>query len=73
MQLQADLLGRPVHVADVPEASALGAALLAARTLGYAGQASAVTRQVSPGSIDPGPAREHWARSVSRSRGLAVR
>ena len=37
MQLQADLLGRPVHVADVPEASALGAALLAARTLGHAG------------------------------------
>ena len=72
MQLQADLLGRPVHVADVPEASALGAALLAARTLGRAGQASAVTEQVSPGSTDPRPAREHWARSVRRSRGLAV-
>ena len=75
MQLQADLLGRPVHVADVPEASALGAALLAARTLGHAGpttgSASTVTRQVSPGSVDPGPAREHWARSVRRSRGLA--
>jgi len=72
MQLQADLLGRPVHVADVPEASALGAALLAARTLGQTGPPSAVTEQVWPASVDPGPAREHWARSVRRSRGLAV-
>ncbi len=72
MQLQADLLGRSVHVADVPEASALGAALLAARTLGHAGSTSAVTRQVSPGPIDRSPAREHWARAVRRSRGLAV-
>ena len=72
MQLQADLLGRSVHVADVPEASALGAALLAARTLGHAGSTSAVTRQVSPGPIDRGPAREHWALAVRRSRGLAV-
>ena len=44
MQLQADLLGRSVHVADVPEASALGAALLAARTLGHAGPASTVSQ-----------------------------
>ena len=79
MQLQADLLGRPLHVADVPEASALGAALLAARTLGHAGPTSGHSgrlrghQQVSPGSIDPGPAREHWARAVRRSRGLARR
>ena len=72
MQLQADLLGRPVHVADEPEASALGAARLAARTLGFAAPAAAVTQRVSPGPIDPRPSREHWARSVRRSRGLAV-
>ena len=36
MQTQADLLGRAVVVADVSEASALGAALLAGRTLGLA-------------------------------------
>jgi glycerol kinase len=74
MQLQADLLGRPVHVADAPEASALGAALLAARTLGHAGPppwpTPPVTRKVSPGSVDPGPAREQWTRAVRRSRGL---
>ncbi|GAB3810015.1 FGGY-family carbohydrate kinase [Kribbella italica] len=34
MQTQADLLGRPVEVADVPELSALGAAELAWTTLG---------------------------------------
>ena len=72
MQLQADLLGRPVHVADAPEASALGAAQLAARTLGHAAPASAPTRLVWPGSVDPEPDRERWARSVRRSRGLSV-
>ncbi len=34
MQIQADLLGRAVPVAEAPEASILGAALLAASTLG---------------------------------------
>ncbi|MFD7153646.1 FGGY-family carbohydrate kinase [Kribbella sp. NPDC059898] len=34
MQTQADLLGRPVEAADVPEISALGAAELAWSTLG---------------------------------------
>ncbi|HEU5484000.1 MAG TPA: FGGY family carbohydrate kinase [Microlunatus sp.] len=34
MQTQADLLGRPVEVADLPEVSALGAAELARRRLG---------------------------------------
>ncbi len=72
MQLQADLLGRPVHVADVPEASALGAARLAARTLGFAAPAAAVTQQVLPEPVDRRAAREHWARAVRRSRGLAV-
>jgi glycerol kinase len=73
MQLQADLLGRPVHVADAPEASALGAALLAARTLGYSGPQPTATREVWPRVGDPRAARDEWGRAVSRSRGLAVR
>jgi glycerol kinase len=36
MQMQADLLGRPVSVAASAEASAVGAALLAARATGFA-------------------------------------
>jgi glycerol kinase len=72
MQLQADLLGRPVNVADEPEASALGAARLAARTLGFAAPAAAVTQRVSPEPLDRRASREYWARSVRRSRGLAV-
>jgi glycerol kinase len=72
MQVQADLLGRSVHVADTAEASALGAALLAARALGYPGHASTEAREVAPGLIDRGAARTAWARAVRRSRGLAV-
>ena len=71
MQLQADLLGRTFHVADVPEASALGAALLAARTLGHWAGAGG-HQEVSPGPVDPAPARAEWARAVRRSRGLEV-
>lgn len=74
MQLQADLLDRPVLVADAPEASALGAAALAARTLGLPPVASAPGRLVEPTS-DPerrGAARARWHQAVLRSRGLAV-
>jgi glycerol kinase len=73
MQLQADLLGRPVHVADVPEASALGAALLAARTLGLAVAPATVGVAVEPGD-DPRTSdrRGAWARAVARSRGHEV-
>jgi glycerol kinase len=73
MQCQADLLGRPVHVAHAPEASALGAAILAARTLGYSGALPTATREVEPRLGNPRAAREEWARAVSRSRGLAVK
>jgi glycerol kinase len=75
MQIQADLLGRPVQVALSSEASALGAALLAARTLGFA------TPDAEPGDcFSPIPAsaadrmsgREAWAHAIARSRGLPV-
>ncbi|WP_372593969.1 glycerol kinase [Actinotalea sp.] len=74
MQLQADLLGRPLLVADAPEASALGVALLAARTLGRD------PWEPEPGtSVDPDPdlgersaRRRRWSQAVARSRGRAV-
>jgi glycerol kinase len=71
MQLQADLLGRPVHVADVAEASALGVATLAART---AGTEPTVTthdgREVRPALDEPGRTaqRAAWTDAVARSR-----
>ena len=75
MQLQADLLGRSVHVADESEASALGVALLATRALGLA--AAAAARPVVPvePSIDLATRRARragWAAAVARSRGVAV-
>lgn len=78
MQIQADLLGRPVRVSSTAEASALGAALLAWDRLG--------APPSSLGRDDPGPttyvptttdadrdaARSRWASAVARSRGRAV-
>jgi glycerol kinase len=73
MQLQADLLGRPVRVADVAEASALGVARLAVR-------GAAPTPEAPPSSEDGRavrPAldgrqrtvqRAAWADAVARSR-----
>jgi glycerol kinase len=68
MQVQADLLRRPVQVGDAPEASALGVATLARRTLGYAAEAAHVRAQFDPGRDDPAAARDRWARAVARSR-----
>ncbi|HWS57675.1 MAG TPA: FGGY family carbohydrate kinase [Actinotalea sp.] len=77
MQLQADLLGREVLVADAPEASALGAALLAARTVGLAPpEAPDPTGRppVRPSidAVERSARRRAWARAISRSRGHAV-
>ena len=72
MQLQADLLGRPVRVADAPEASALGVARLAARGLSGprrpAGRDSG--RDVRPALDEPARTarRAAWADAVARSR-----
>lgn len=73
MQLQADLLGRPVRVAAVTEASAAGAAMLAARAHGLAGDgrtpaaASSVLAPRWP-EDDRRRARRAWADAVHRSR-----
>lgn len=80
MQLQADLLGRPLQVSAVPEASALGAAQLAARSLGLLGSDDTWTAVANATSVQPqlDPARrqrsrEQWACAVARSRGLAIK
>lgn len=70
MQIQADVLGRPVQVAPATGASALGAALLAARTLGFATPDARAGECISPRALDRAPAREAWAGAVARSRGL---
>ncbi len=72
MQLQADLLGRSVLVADAPEASALGAALLAARTLGLDAWEPEPGSQVEPHHVERTTRRRQWERAVARSRGHAV-
>jgi len=72
MQIQADLLGRPVEVADLPEGSALGAADLARRRLGGAAAARSVGRTFLPSvAADERSARRgHWRAQLSwlRSR-----
>ncbi len=72
MQRQADLAARPVHVGDAPEASALGAATLARRTLGFGAEPAGVRDVFRPEVADPGPARRAWATAVARSRGHAT-
>lgn len=81
MQLQADLLGRTVHVADSPDASALGVALLAARSLGLgdvppAGPPRPADPRTAVGAALSGDERAArraaWGEAVLRSRGLAV-
>ncbi|HEY3436233.1 MAG TPA: FGGY-family carbohydrate kinase, partial [Actinotalea sp.] len=73
MQTQADLLGRAVLVADAPEASALGVALMAARALGLAEAPPAGGAPVEPAAADERAARRSaWATAVARSRGLPL-
>jgi glycerol kinase len=61
MQTQADLLGRPVEVADLPEVSALGVADLARQRLGGTPRARPVGRTFEP-------AIDETARSARRQR-----
>lgn len=72
MQIQADVLGRAVQVAAATEASALGAALLAARTLGFATPDARAGERISPRALDRESARQAWGNAVARSRGLPV-
>lgn len=72
MRMQADVLGRPVHIASEPEASAWGAALLAARALGLEAAEPSPGVRIDPGDTDPTPRRLAWKHAVARSRGHAV-
>ncbi|WP_432885727.1 FGGY family carbohydrate kinase [Kribbella sp. CA-245084] len=72
MQTQADLLGRPVEAADVPEVSALGAAELAWTTLGattgWAARRSYRTFEPRLDAATRAELRTQWARAVASVR-----
>ncbi len=76
LQVQADLLGRPVERAAVAETTALGAALLAGRSVGVWSSDEEVAGLVGRGRIfEPqrGEAwrlgmRQQWAEAVARTR-----
>ncbi|BEP13972.1 FGGY-family carbohydrate kinase [Acidothermaceae bacterium B102] len=72
MQIQADLLGRPVEVASDPEASALGVAMLAAQTLGMAVAEQRPGRLLQPKGSRPPQERVAWKQAIARSRGLRL-
>jgi glycerol kinase len=75
MQTQADLLGRPVDVADVAEVSALGAAALGWSGLGVSVPPVAATRTFVPAMADADRLahRERWRGEVARARRAAER
>lgn len=73
MQIQADLLGRPVEVAGASAASALGAARLAAEQLELAPPTARSGYRVSPGSARGRETRDTWRRAIARSRGMPLR
>ena len=72
MQIQADLLGRPLEIASAPAASALGAARLAAEQLGTAPPPVDPGQRVTPVTASARDARQRWRDAVARSRGTTV-
>ncbi len=76
LQIQADLLGRPVERAAIPETTALGAALLAGRAVGLWADDDELSALVGAGTrFEPAmPAarraaeRARWADAVERTR-----
>jgi glycerol kinase len=70
MQTQADLLGRPVDVADVAEVSALGAARLGWSRRGVSVPPVAATRSFSAALAEPDrrARRTQWRHEVARAR-----
>ncbi|HEX6757749.1 MAG TPA: FGGY family carbohydrate kinase [Propionibacteriaceae bacterium] len=72
VQTQADLLGRDVEVADVPEVSALGVAKLAWRALGHEGAwpiggSGRIYRPIVDSDARR-QRREHWSGEINRTR-----
>ncbi len=72
MQVQADLLQRPVEVARSPTASALGVSTLVAHRLGVAPPPPVGGERIVPRATDASAARRSWARAVARSRGIPL-
>jgi glycerol kinase len=74
MQTQADLLGRPVQAAEVPEISALGVAELAWTTLGETtGWAARRTFRTFDPDLDAtrrGKLRAGWSAAVAATRSV---
>jgi glycerol kinase len=76
LQLQADLLGRPVERAPMPETTALGAALLAGRAAGVWSSDDELASVVGVGArFEPrateswrASERARWAEAVARTR-----
>jgi glycerol kinase len=70
MQTQADLLGRPVDVADIAEVSALGAAQLGWSRLGVSVPPTAARKSFGPTLAEPerGARRDRWRQEVTRAR-----
>lgn len=67
MQMQADLLGRPVETADVEEIGALGVAAMAMAGQGVTMRLPEPSRAFRPGMADPA-ARARWAAALRRTR-----
>lgn len=67
MQMQADLLGRPVETADVEEIGALGVAAMAMAGQGVTMRLPEPSRAFRPGMADPA-ARARWAAALRRAR-----
>jgi glycerol kinase len=74
MQTQADLLGRPVEVADIAEVSALGAAHLGWSRLGIQIPPAAATRSFVPAMAEPERRRrrELWRQEVAHARQRSI-
>jgi glycerol kinase len=79
MQIQADLLGKPLRIANDEHASALGVAVMAALSLGFRHEHTdprddGDTRVVMPSGTlrNRVASRAEWRRAVARSRGQGL-
>ncbi len=78
MQFQADVLGVPIAIAEMPETTALGAALLAGVGVGRWTQAEVAARDGERARYEPRMGADEraaliaeWRRAVARARGWA--
>lgn len=77
MQIQADLIGKPIDTTDRPEIAALGAARMAAHAIGLGETFDASPTQFTRYEPRLSPserlqARSQWADAIARSRGIAA-